>query len=284
VSDPKPLLSGEMSPYARSLLVAGKKESPQASTEAAVLTALGVGAGLAATSLLAASASAARPLYLRALKAGWHLLTSKIGIAVLAASAGLGTGWVAGTAHQRDVEAAAVTIQRPVPAAAVAVAASAAPAQEPTPEPPVATPVNDLPDAPVVAPPAPEPAASTAPERKRAPAEAVARAPSSSPPEPEPQPAETVAVTPPSSDSTLSKQLAAIQDARSAVLSKNGRAALADVDRYDREHPDGSFAEEALALRVEALRLMGDEEGARNALERLRTRYPTSVHLKKLAR
>jgi hypothetical protein len=291
VSDPKPLLSGSISPYARSLLAAGKKESPEARTEAAILTALGVGGGLAATSLLAATAT--RPLYSRALRAGWQLVSSKIGIAVIAASAGLGTGWAAGTAHQRDGEREARAIERPAPNAAVAVAVTAAPSASimspAASDPPVATHVDDLPDAPVVALLAPEPVASAPREHKRAPAVAVVDTPSAPSAVPaEPEPAEPVATAASaatsSSGSTLAKQLAAIQDARSAVLSKDGKAALADVDRYDREHPDGSFAEEALALRVEALRLTGDNPEAEKALERLRTRYPTSVHLKKLAR
>jgi Tfp pilus assembly protein PilF len=51
------------------------------------------------------------------------------------------------------------------------------------------------------------------------------------------------------------------------------------LDDYDRAHPSGTLTEEALALRVRAARLAGDDAMAAAALTKLETRFPTSVQL-----
>lgn len=70
-----------------------------------------------------------------------------------------------------------------------------------------------------------------------------------------------------------------IKRARASLLSHNADGARAALDLYDRTHPDGVMAEEALALRVKADRLAGDDVAAAEALTKLEKRFPESVQL-----
>jgi TolA-binding protein len=86
----------------------------------------------------------------------------------------------------------------------------------------------------------------------------------------------TRVVAPP--QASLADEVAAIKRARAALLSKDATTAIAALDDYDRAHPNGTMTEEALALRVRADRLAGDEVGAAEALTKLETRFPQSIH------
>jgi hypothetical protein len=66
---------------------------------------------------------------------------------------------------------------------------------------------------------------------------------------------------------------------RSLVAASNGEVALDALDAYSASHPVGTFEEEALALRVRALGLIGDLIGAERSLRTLETHFPSSVHL-----
>ena len=54
------------------------------------------------------------------------------------------------------------------------------------------------------------------------------------------------------------------------------------INSYVTSHPGGTFEEEALVLRVRALRLTGDLVGAGRSLRTLETRFPNSVYLESL--
>jgi hypothetical protein len=67
------------------------------------------------------------------------------------------------------------------------------------------------------------------------------------------------------------------------VLKGDGSAALAALDAYAAQTPHRTFEEEGMALRVRALRLLGDHAGAARELATLQARFPGSVHLASLA-
>jgi Tfp pilus assembly protein PilF len=77
----------------------------------------------------------------------------------------------------------------------------------------------------------------------------------------------------------ITVQLESIRHARALVASGDARAALVALDAYERRHPHGIFEEEAMALRVRALRIGGDAAGADRERTNLQSRFPKSVHL-----
>jgi hypothetical protein len=91
-------------------------------------------------------------------------------------------------------------------------------------------------------------------------------------------------VTPvPDAPPSLLAELEPIRRARSSVLAADGKSALVELDAYVAAHPHGTFEEEALALRVRALRMLGDAAGASSTFDDLKTRFPRSVQLGALA-
>jgi hypothetical protein len=68
------------------------------------------------------------------------------------------------------------------------------------------------------------------------------------------------------------------------VRQGDGKAALSELDAYEAQSPHGTFEEEDIALRVQALRLVGDSAGAARELTELKARFPGSVHLAALAK
>jgi hypothetical protein len=83
---------------------------------------------------------------------------------------------------------------------------------------------------------------------------------------------------------SLAQELAAIVSVREAIAANDGAAALHALDAYEQAYEKGVFAEEALALRVRALRLTGDDAAAARALDTLRIAFPESVHMSALER
>jgi len=78
---------------------------------------------------------------------------------------------------------------------------------------------------------------------------------------------------------SMASQLELIRRARAFVEVGDGNAALAELDAYAAQCPHGTFEEEEIALRVQALRVAGDRAGAARELVNLRSRFPQSVHL-----
>ena len=65
-----------------------------------------------------------------------------------------------------------------------------------------------------------------------------------------------------------------IEAARGAVARGDAAGALSTLDAYQRSYPQGQFGPEALALRVEALSLQGNREGAAAFARQFERRYP----------
>lgn len=109
-----------------------------------------------------------------------------------------------------------------------------------------------------------------------APAPPPAAAVASSPPVQRPARKHPVVPTAPPS---IVGELDEIRHARTLVVSGDGKRALDALDAYAASHPQGTFEEEALVLRIRALRLTGDRVGAERSLQALETRFPKSVYL-----
>ena len=83
---------------------------------------------------------------------------------------------------------------------------------------------------------------------------------------------------------TLADELAMIDRARAALGDGDGRRALGIVDAYELRWPRPRFAEEAAAIRVEALAVQGSVEQARAARDAFRARWPNSTYAPRLER
>jgi len=77
----------------------------------------------------------------------------------------------------------------------------------------------------------------------------------------------------------IAVQLESIRHARALVAAGDARAAFVELDAYETLYPHGIFEEEAMALRVRALRMAGDAAGAERERTNLQSRFPKSVHL-----
>jgi len=76
----------------------------------------------------------------------------------------------------------------------------------------------------------------------------------------------------------LGQQVAALDRARDALTSGNAAGALRQVDEYDRQFPRGALAQEAAALRIEALFQQGNRDAALSLAERFLASNPRSPH------
>jgi hypothetical protein len=90
-----------------------------------------------------------------------------------------------------------------------------------------------------------------------------------------------IAVAPPAQPAppSIAVELESIRRARSLVDEGDPKAALTALDAYEARNPRGTFEEEATALRVRALRAVGDQVGAARERASLAARFPRSVHL-----
>ena len=75
---------------------------------------------------------------------------------------------------------------------------------------------------------------------------------------------------------TLGREIAMIDEARSAVVRADSTGALTAIARYRSQFPGGHFAPEATALEVEALAQRGDRGAARSVAERFLAAHPQS--------
>ena len=292
MNEPKRLLETG-SPRLRALVLAGKRDSPDARTEASVLGALGLAAAGGAALATPGAAHAAGRSALKTVLAGLrHVAFSKVGIGMIAAVAAGSSGYLAGRSQERAirseptgrVEMVAKSEPREALAARAAgntsaprsapLSASAVNAAVPAALPSAAS----LPAAHGETPPA---ASAGRPTGHGTALESSASSRSGASPgrlrAPE-------AVAPPSEvPPSIAEQLESIRRARSRVQEGDGTAALRELDAYVARSPRGTFEEEALALRVRALRLSGDSAGAARELANLASRFPASVHLAALA-
>jgi hypothetical protein len=89
-----------------------------------------------------------------------------------------------------------------------------------------------------------------------------------------PPPAPERSVAPPES---LTRELAALDDARAALVRGDARGALIRLDTYAQGFPNGRLELEAEVLRIDALARSGRVEAARSRADAFLRRYPNSV-------
>jgi hypothetical protein len=80
-----------------------------------------------------------------------------------------------------------------------------------------------------------------------------------------------------------SSEFELLQEARRA-LAPDPRLALALLDEHEQRYPSGMLAPEREVLAIEALRALGRDSEAERRLAAFRTRYPNSLHLRRLER
>jgi hypothetical protein len=256
MSPPRMARSGD--PFDRALLRAGRGDDPPHGAEEHALAALGLSAGLAARSM------AARPRPLSTLQWGWPLKAFAIALAVGAGVAGIRMGGL------RWPALAPVVVSGPAAGAAdPSVAHSLAPASRAvsgrsTTEDPSIAPVSSgiaaPPDASIR--PAPRAPSGVSPVRPTA---AVSAAPGAS------------AHASIASALALSVEIALVQQAARALASGDAAVALSLLDTYDRQCPHGALADEAGALRVQALARSGRAPEARALARKLLDAHPHGV-------
>lgn len=78
--------------------------------------------------------------------------------------------------------------------------------------------------------------------------------------------------------SSVADEVKAIARARAAVGRGDAKAALAELDSYDRRFASGALRQEATLLRVQALELKGDRKAAQALGERFIQANPNSPH------
>ncbi|WP_433934309.1 hypothetical protein AB3662_07305 [Sorangium cellulosum] len=284
--DPERLLDKKEGDLQTALLRAALDESPPSSLTRRTLAALGVataatlaggaaraGAGGAAASsggaavgsAAAGGAAAGAALNVAGAASGGGIL-SAFGIGALAGVLTLGVvQWTGVTAPARRSQEAPTAPAAPVypparaPAALAPPPTSGAAAAEPQHVAEERARVDDGPPLSRPAAPgraAPDPAALA----KAAPAASGPRAPERNP-------------------STLASELALLDTARRALRSGDPAAAVALLDRHAREFAGAQLADEAAAIRVEALASKGDRAGARAAARRFLEAHPGSPHV-----
>jgi hypothetical protein len=135
---------------------------------------------------------------------------------------------------------------------------------------PIAAPPPSMPSA------APEPIATPAP---RAPLSAskpathkTERLPASSPPA-------ATSAPPLEQPSALEQERNALDTARTALARGDAQGALRLLAGHARDYPNGAFAEERAALRIQALAISGADAQAHKSLEEFRVKYPKSLML-----
>jgi len=261
MNEPRRLHEESDSELARALLRAGTSYRASGSARARTLAALGL-AGSAAASAGAASF-------------GLSAIVSKLGGAKLLAAVSL-LGAIVGVPAGYHLYRRATAVSAAPPSAgafgpseparrapvdpAPRLLAADAPAAAPEPERAVAEPLR-----------APRPAVEAA--ARRAPsARGAARV---EPRAPAPAASSPTDASMASADLTL--ELAALDEARSALRAGEGTRALGLLDAYSRTYPRGRLSLEAEVLRIDALAKSGQRQAARRRAEAFLTRHPKSV-------
>jgi hypothetical protein len=78
------------------------------------------------------------------------------------------------------------------------------------------------------------------------------------------------------------EELATLDSVRAALVAKNARAALAELDRYESRYPSLSFGLQAQLLRIEALAATGQPQAARELAAGFVSANPDSPHAPRL--
>ncbi len=114
------------------------------------------------------------------------------------------------------------------------------------------------------------------------PSATAADAPLSAPAPPPPSVAKTPPAAPPALDPPralgLGQEVAALDRARDALAAGNAAGALRQVDEYEGQFPRGALAQEATALRIEALLQQGNRDAAVRLADRFLASNPKSPH------
>ncbi len=262
MNEPKRLLDSR-SGRLRALVEAGKGDHPDRQLQQKVLGALGLGAAGGAGLIAGAPDALARSGIARFFGGLRHAALSKAGIGVIAAATASSAGYLAVGVHERAREVATRS------ATSVAPAAAPVPLRSLAPEPSAAsTPVTPSTTSMAVT-----PSTASADSRPSAAPAAAAHARGSDDASPAPE-AQAAAAAP-----AIAVQLESIRHARALVAAGDARPALVELDAYETRYPHGIFEEEAMALRVRALRMAGDAAGAERERTNLQSRFPKSVHL-----
>jgi hypothetical protein len=254
-------------PLTRSLLQAGRGDTPSDPARRRATTAVVVAASLsAATTTTAGATGGVTGAAAAASKWAGSAVLLKWTTAAIATATLAGGAIAMGVPHEHE-KAASAPSSPSVPT--VVVARSAAPAR----------PRAGLPEELAV----PLPEASAAAARASLPAAAAGASgvPNLITPA-RTRVAPLASVAPPASSlddaASLRRELALLDAARTSLAAGRAMNALAELDTYDRVFPNGSLADEARVLRIETLARAGLREAAAREAERLLARDPDSPH------
>jgi hypothetical protein len=255
--DPQRLLEEDDHPAARALLSAALDESPPRGAARRAMLALGVAtAGVTAGAGATAATATAKHAFSLATIAKWFAGGALLGVLASA-------GAVAGADGLQPRQASPQPASAPTAARVAAQTAAGEP--------------RDLPE-PELEPTTIDPAAPGRPRAQR----------SAAPAPPRMLDAEKALMTAPSSarfdldDDPLTLEVRLLDQARRAIVSGDGHAALSALDRYRSEHPRGRLAPEAFVLRLEALVRAGRAAEARQLAERRLAADPTGAHTERI--
>jgi hypothetical protein len=264
---PRDLLDLEAPELTERLLRSFREDVPPRHGKRATLAALGIGA---ATTSVAGSASA----LMGVAKVGM------LGVAKAFLGGALAGAIVVGTSSyithkSREARPVAVSAVPTVPAAKAPPAARPVPAPK---EPEIEVPV--VAEAPPSAVPAPAPARP----RDEAAVRTVERPsfaplPAALPPAPDVAPSSAPPIAKPS---TLSVEIALLDEARLALSEGAHQRALMLLDRHDREFGHGALGPEAVVLRIDAMLRTGDVAGARGIADQFERAHPNDSHLSRI--
>src|SRR5262249_55106919 len=87
---------------------------------------------------------------------------------------------------------------------------------------------------------------------------------------------------PNSGKADIDGEIAAVEQARSALVRGNSSAALAAIARYSQKYPHGVLAPEAMVIRIEGLQMAGDKERAKSLGEVFLRVHPKSPHAQRV--
>jgi hypothetical protein len=240
------LIEGETD-FERSLLRSYEGENPSGEVRKKTLALVGMGAALGASSA-ASTATAAAPaaIGLTKLLAASAIIIAATGVTV---SYTLPPSPVAAPSPPSKTSQALVSTSERAPST---------PPRSPAPE-PTARPV-----APIDAP--PKPTAPFVPATTQPPGAVVASAP----------PAAPTPATPPTTG--LGEEVAALDRARESLAAGDTAKAIRLVDEYGEHFPNAGLAQEATALRIEALLQQGNRSAANDLANEFLRSHPTSPH------
>lgn len=249
--------------FERDLLRSADADHPARARRARSLAALGMTAAAASTTTTVAGAGVGAPA---AVTVSNVLLVKWVGVAVVALVASAGTVHALRKSREESSKVALVQQTRASGTATPHDGAwqpVAPPAASDPPEPPV-QPVEPQPPEHVrVAPPQPLRLGDVRDPPALAP---LAQPPAESleaPPNPSHGPAASTHPSAAPASDTLAAEVAALDDARTALRNRQPARTLALLDDYARRYPRGTLAQEAALLRIEALLAQGNRAEAR---------------------